>query len=399
MSYKKYYVYKKQYSTDSGATWHDYDPTITTPSGDPIATYDTLAECESGSPTPSYGSQYLTLRANSTSGRCKLLDTSRTFYYSVDSGNTWQSATSSSTISLTTGGTLFKGSITSGYIGTFSASTQFTAEGNTMSMIYGDNFVGQTSLSAATFYNLFGGSTITSAENLVLPATALTSGCYSNMFVGCTSLVDAPELPATTLADYCYIHMFDGCTSLTTAMSVLPATSVPSQSYKNMFFQCNALTNTPNISATTLGTSACTSMFEACGRLTGTSELLITSVSAHCCERMFDDCALVNGPSILPATTLAPYCYSGMFAGCTSLTTAPELPAPTLVNYCYEMMFSSCENLNYIKCLAESGMNVNNSTYRWVRYTNDNGTFVKKADVDWPTGNSGIPNGWTVQDA
>lgn len=24
------------------------------------------------------------------------------------------------------------------------------------------------------------------------------------------------------------------------------------------------------------------------------------------------------------------------------------------------------------------------------------GTFVKKAGVDWPTGNSGIPSGWTV---
>ena len=36
-----------------------------------------------------------------------------------------------------------------------------------------------------------------------LPATTLTSGCYSSMFKGCTSLTSAPTLPATTLADYC----------------------------------------------------------------------------------------------------------------------------------------------------------------------------------------------------
>lgn len=32
----------------------------------------------------------------------------------------------------------------------------------------------------------------------------LTTGCYSNMFNGCTSLTTAPTLPATTLASSCY---------------------------------------------------------------------------------------------------------------------------------------------------------------------------------------------------
>ena len=34
------------------------------------------------------------------------------------------------------------------------------------------------------------------------------------MFLGCTSLTQAPALPATKLADYCYSYMFQGCTSL-----------------------------------------------------------------------------------------------------------------------------------------------------------------------------------------
>lgn len=46
MSYKKYYVSKKQYSTDSGQTWIDVYPLETTPSGDPIGSYSTMNECE-----------------------------------------------------------------------------------------------------------------------------------------------------------------------------------------------------------------------------------------------------------------------------------------------------------------------------------------------------------------
>lgn len=46
MSYSKYYLYKKQYSNDSGTTWYDVTPLEQVPSGSPIATYDTLQECE-----------------------------------------------------------------------------------------------------------------------------------------------------------------------------------------------------------------------------------------------------------------------------------------------------------------------------------------------------------------
>lgn len=48
MKFRKYFVYKKQFSLDDGETWEDTNPLETTTSGDPIATYDTLAECESG---------------------------------------------------------------------------------------------------------------------------------------------------------------------------------------------------------------------------------------------------------------------------------------------------------------------------------------------------------------
>ena len=60
------------------------------------------------------------------------------------------------------------------------------------------------------------------------------------MFIGCTSLTQAPVLPATTLATNCYKYMFNDCTSLTSA-PVLPATSVTRACYSNMFNNCTSL--------------------------------------------------------------------------------------------------------------------------------------------------------------
>lgn len=97
---------------------------------------------------------------------------------------------------------------------------------------------------------------------------------------------------------------------------------------------------------------------------------------------------------VLPATTLANGCYDDMFWDCTSLTTAPVLSATTLVRGCYGYMFQGCRSLNYIKCLAT---NVGSAfTESWLNGVASAGTFVKAAGVNWPSGNSGIPSGWTV---
>lgn len=125
------------------------------------------------------------------------------------------------------------------------------------------------------------------------------------------------------------------------------------------------------------------------------------SVSNVCYGEMFYQCySLVNGPAILPATALSQSCYQEMFINCRLLTTAPELPATTLVKWCYYGMFSLCASLNYIKCLGTgitTGMN--SPTYGWLSNASQTGTFVKAAGVTWPSGDSGIPSGWTVVDA
>ena len=305
-------------------------------------------------PTHDYSLDYLTFVATE-SGTFKFIGNS--INYSLDDGNTWTSLESDTNSPTVSAGNkiLWKESLTptsSNGIGRFSSSGNFTVEGNAMSLLYGDNFVGQTDLSGKdyAFYRLFSGNTnVTSAENIILPATTLADNCYNGMFYNCKSLTTAPSLPATNLsgASSCYYSMFNGCTSLTTAPS-LPATTLESSCYSQMFRNCTSLTTVPS--------------------------------------------------NMLPATTLAQNCYTQMFAGCESLTTAPVLSATTLATRCYGSMFQNCKNLNSITCLA-TDMSAAYCTNGWVRGVASSGTFTKAASMSsWTTGNNGIPSGWTVED-
>ena len=88
-----------------------------------------------------------------------------------------------------------------------------------------------------------------------------------------------------------------------------------------------------------------------------------------------------------------------MFQYCNSLTTAPELPATTLAKSCYSSMFECCNALNYIKMLA-TDISATDCLSSWVYSVSKTGTFIKNAAMtSLPTGESGIPSGWTVQDA
>ena len=142
----------------------------------------------------------------------------------------------------------------------FYATNKFTVEGNIMSLVYGDNFVGQKSLAGRdnVFGFLFDGcDTLISAENLLLPATTLSSACYQDMFNTCINLTTAPSvLPATTLEEYCYQDMFRDCTSLTTAPE-LPATTLAYTCYSYMFNGCTSL-NYIKCLATDISASDCT---------------------------------------------------------------------------------------------------------------------------------------------
>ena len=279
--------------------------------------------------------------------------------YKVNNGE-WISVTSNTgssapTITVNSGDKLqFRGNNTA-YATNYSnhnsfggSTASFEVEGNIMSLIYGDDFKNNSTISRSyAFVGLFKDCTkLVSAENLALPATTLKESCYQRMFYGCSSLTTAPALPATTLADDCYNYMFASCTSLITAPE-LPATTLAISCYSYMFYICRSLTKAPE----------------------------------------------------LPATTLASSCYDRMFQWCASLTKAPELPATTLASSCYNWMFYGCKNLNYIKCLA-TDISASGCTDGWVNGVASTGTFVKNPNMSgWTTGKNGIPTGWTVQNA
>ena len=220
--------------------------------------------------------------------------------------------------------------------------------GDICSLISSGAYTSVTTLDPYAFASLFSGNDKLKShptEKLVIRPAKVGDGCFRNMFQGCTALERAPELPATTLASYCYESMFSGCTALTQAPD-LPATTLAEGSYGGMFFGCTALQNPPAISAQTLAMSSC----------------------------------------------------MNMFSDCTSLKESPELKAQTLSQYCYSMMFSRCTSLKKITCTA-SNLSAENALMDWVDGvpTGSGGTFVKKNGVSWPSGSSGIPSGWTVQ--
>lgn len=313
-----------------------------------------------------------------------------------------------------------------------SVTGRFNLKGNIMSLLYGDDFLGEKTLEHEySFSHLFKNcSGLTSIENLSLPATTLADFCYSYMFTGCTSLanstelpattatrycyshmfggceslVKAPKLPATTLADYCYESMFNGCTSLVKAPE-LPATSVVDASYRAMFDGCTSLAKAPELPATTVGDWGYTSMFNGCSSLVAAPELPAESLGKSCYYCMFQHCtSLKKAPTILPATTLGDGtlysgCYNLMFGYCPSLVVAPILPAPTLKTMSYGSMFRGCTSLKSITCLA-TDISASDCLNSWVENVSPNGVFKKAASMTaWPSGVSGIPEGWTVQDA
>ena len=149
---------------------------------------------------------------------------------------------------------------------------------------------------------------------------------------------------------YAFVNLFYNCSNIINVSSnFLPATTLANSCYNYMFWGCTSLTTTPKLPATNL--------------------------------------------------TGAYLCYNNMFRGCTSLTAAPELPATTLESTCYEYMFEGYTKLNHIKMLA-TDISARSCLEKWVSGVATTGTFVKNPTmINIPTGNNGIPEGWTVIDA
>ena len=318
---------------------------------------------------------------------------------------------------------------------------------------------GPTELSASDLDESCFGGMFTNCIRLVqapdLPTESLDDGCYEYMFYGCASLTGVPELPATDLNYRCYSYMFAGCTSMVWAPDI-SAEYVEEESCKYMFSGCTSLVATPDLHFQRVGMSGCEGMFKDCTSLvtinefpTNTADLdnfdelgyaemfagctslvngledvefisrdqgyvgmfsgctSLTGVTGSLNEdgnwdtykQMFKGCtSLVAVPS-LNGDNFDPNCYEEMFMNCTSLVTAPELPSNYASSGCYKRMFYGCSSLNNIVCFLTDFNGYDDCTEDWVHGVAASGTFGRVSDgVDWPTGDSGIPNGWTVID-
>ena len=304
-----------------------------------------------------YEQQYFTIESEADNNEITIKQESsrNTFYVSIDNGETWEASTTGGDRNISISKTLDEGDkllvksqnnmfskwLTPDSVacGAIDANGSYKVYGNIMSLLYGDNFVNQTSFPVGASNNFEGlfinDSYLTDVSNLILPATTLTESCYSYMFSDCTALTATPVLPATTLVERCYEQMFNRCTALT-ATPVLPATTLANYCYLNMFNGCTSLTT---ITAT--------------GPSSYPVALPATTLADYCYNSMFNNCTRLNTVPGISATTLASNCCGYMFNGCTSLTTAPELLATTSATSCYSNMFKGCTSLNEVTMLLE----------------------------------------------
>ena len=286
-----------------------------------------------------------------------------TVYYRVKGDTTWQSLTSGQTLTIQPQAPVQLMGY-SGATGLFSGGTQsghYEVYGNVMSLVHGENFIGQT----------------------VIPSSLVD--CFYATFRNCQSLVSIKNLvmPATTLSDGCYRSMFNKCWYL--------------EELPDVFLPANAQ----------LSSACCRYTFEELGNNLGQSIevpsgfLPTTNLAVACYEAMFSRANISKAPE-LPATIMQTKCYMQMFQYCTGLTASSFLPEVVFPQTPYPNSFSSmfnmCNRLSTVTCLATSGIGDASNTNLWLTGVAANGTFYKHPNATWPSGNNGIPSGWTVQD-
>jgi hypothetical protein len=229
----------------------------------------------------------------------------------------------------------------------------------------------------------------------VIDATSITAYSMESMFEGCTSLINAPEIKVINLNSNnssnpnCQMrYMFKGCTSMINPPDILPCTKLYRECYTEMFKGCTSLTKSTKFYTNTETNGNCFyGMFEGCTSLTQIMDLPADMKSLSAAVAMFMGCTSLTE---IDLTFTDNYRSLGsMFQNCTSLTKA-SIKAPN-IEYC-SYMFSGCSNLSYIKLDTNSFSNNTNFTNGVAA----SGTFLKRANVDIPTGVDGIPSGWTV---
>ena len=283
------------------------------------------------------------------------------------------------------------------YIGQFYLNGKLDVSGNTMSIVYSDNFIDKVEFPheeytlSSLFYECYG---LYSVHNLILPATTLTARCYYCLFSCCENLINSPKLPATILAEGCYMEMFYWCYALANAPE-LPATELSAYCYSCMFQECPSLLTAPELPAMTLAEGCYEYMFSNCINLTFACDLPAENLTNECYQYMFSGCISLQWGPWIAANTVAPYCCMGMFSDCIYLFENIRLRATDLAEGCYQYMFKHCRNLDYVDIAAQ---NYDESYFKdWLYGVSPQGNIQCPETLELPlNSSSGVPTGWSV---
>ena len=145
-------------------------------------------------------------------------------------------------------------------------------------------------LGAEAFETICYSRPVGDASDSVLPFNT-SEKCFRYMFQS-SDLYNLPHIPATILSSECYSGTFSNCNKLTSINDdALPATTMAYRCYYYMFGDDVNLTKSP--------------------------QLLATALAPQCYLYMFYQCVKLNTLALLGSTSLSQYCYYGMYYGCT----------------------------------------------------------------------------------
>lgn len=258
-NFDKYVQEKKQVSYDEGTTWQD---TGETRKGTLIE--EKSADCGYIPPTPK---NYLTFVAVDN---CQFKFSGNGITYSVDDGETWNTLNYAELSPVVPAGSkiMWKGTLTPMMrtgIGTFAGTGRYEAEGNPMSLLYGDDFEGQ--ISVASFERAFAYireiSEVTVNENNTVydsrnNCNAIIETATNVLILGCKNTVIPNEI--VKIGDYAY------CAA--TGLTSISFNSNITELGENAFYGCKSLQQIviPD-TITTIGSSA----FHDCSGATSVS--------------------------------------------------------------------------------------------------------------------------------
>lgn len=308
---------------------------------------------------------------------------------------------------------------------------------------FAEMFMGCTSLEDIGFYGLFGDKVIEygagacksmfeGCEKLAVLRTypelefyvssanhkpvQFGSEAFSRMYFGCETLAlpnnsDVPPLPAPTVSG-CYSQMFEGCSSLKhtllmqsgTSIDAAPLSCARMYAHSGVEYIHAGLNSGPYayLQYRSFGSRCFESMFEGCANLSGdlsaNNQQFVTITLKDACN------AASRGEDALKR----------MFAGCDSITGSPYLNCLLLPDMC-EQMFQGCSSLSKVMtsqigfisdCVADAEIRGNGS--QWLDGVSLTGIFLCPESMCVPStgsqdlgkilrGDGFCPEGWNVE--